>query len=302
MNKEMFQKFIYFGVFFIFGLLFILFPNNALAVEHDLRLSGIIVESLEGCRYLISVQILVIGTNDYEIESGDVTIQISYQKNEGAWTSNGYIVVTRDEMDLPFRQWAVWPIDFDSDPNNNTIFDPPCNGEYRFKATIIYDIDQNPGNNERESSSVSVTCAGECRSWIGTLTEFAGLKALEKAMRGGYIIWKLCEEHPEYCPFVHICDLDPRLCQVRGEMEILFDNSINHLKLAVITKSGIIISKMEQLKKPIIVGDIKYNQRLKFSKSKDMVYRLTYWPTKETRVTEKLPFPIIIRPLKQKSK
>lgn len=301
MKKKTLQKFIYFGVFLIFGFLFMLFPNNALAVEHDLRLSGISVESLEGCRYLISVQIFVIGTNDYEIESGDVTIQISYQKNEGAWTSSGYIVVTRDEMDFPFRQWAVWPIDFDSEPNNTTIFDPPCNGEYRFKATIIYGLDQNPGNNERESSSVSVTCAGECGSRRYDDYHLI-IDDLLIAVVGGDIIKDLCIKYPRLCPWRPLHDFLPPLPPFEGEVEILFDNRINHLDLAVITKSGIIISKMEQLKKPIIVGGTKYNQRLKFSKSKDMVYHLMYWPTKEITVTGKLPFPILVRPLKQKSK
>jgi len=299
MNKEIFQKFIYFVVFIIFGFLFMLFPNNALAVEHDLRMSGFSVESLEGCRYLISIQVHVIGTNDYEIESGDVAIQISYQKNGGDWTSNGYILVTRDEMDTPFVEGEIWPNNFDSEPNNTTIFDPPCNAEYRFKATIIYDLDQNSGNDERESSSVSVTCAGACPPTVNWTDFRAQLAILEQAMRAGYIVWDICEIFPQLCP---LYDFDRWLYHHVGEVEILFDNSINHLKLAVITKSGIIISKMEQLKRPIIVGDIKYNQRLKFSKSKDMVYHLMYWPTKETRVTEKLPFPILMRPLKQKSK
>ena len=281
MNKEMFQKFIYFGVFLIFGFLFMLFPNNALAVEHDLRLRVISVRSIEGCRYLISVQIFVIGTNDYEIESGDVIIQILYKKNEEPWTAIDNIVVTKDILDIPFRQYAVWPNDFGSNENNTTIFDPPCDGTYLIKATIIYDQDQNLGNNERESSPEIVTCAGECPPppVIPPVKDF-------------------CHEYPHLCRQIILWDLVPSINRFEGELEILFNNRINPFDLAVITRSGIIISKMEQLRKPIIVGKTKYNQRLKFFKSKDMVYHLMYWPTKETTVTEKLPSPILVRPLK----
>lgn len=311
MNKKIHQKLNYSWTFLILGLLLVLSPNNALAIQNDLALTGLKAEIIDGeCAISVSAYILVVGTEDYYIDNDAVVVQIYSSKDGGDWSLRGCIQVTKDESEV-FNWNSHWPSagDFPSEPNNEYIYNPYCNGNFRFKGKIIYAADLNPENDEHETpSEVSIACAGGCPEIICCVVFedddelFVDGSGMLDEWKDTIIFGKWCKAHPDKCPGIGLRTLAPEIFHFEGAVEIWFDNHINHFNLVVTTLSGQIISEMAPLRKPIKIKGVEYNQHLKFFKEKGMVYRLVYWPTKGTKVSKRIPFPILVRPFKPEHK
>ena len=294
------------------------------AIDYDLKTSGVwATPNPLQCPSRINAQLLILGEKDHEIECGDVKIDVEFQMDGGAWNPVGDIAVCRQESDTPFLRFKVWPNDFDSNPNNSVEFRPTRTATYRFRATSSYSRDQDSSNNARTSSSYS---AGQICVPQGCWLTSSGLvicplpdplKEIKEAFDDR--IRQVCKKYPKLCPRppfeVDPCERYPRLCPVFGGgsdpfcgnfpelcpwfgvVEVLFDDRVNGLKLAISTKSGKLVAKMQKLRRPIKDGKGVYTQRLRFLKSKDETYYLTFWPGNRTKFNKNLPFPVRATPL-----
>lgn len=318
------------GILWLVSVFFLLMANPIYAYEHDLRVSGILASPnpLE-CPSEISTQLLVKGTDDDTIENGDVQIAISSQLNGGSWQNVGEILVTRNELDIPFRKDAVWPNDFTSQPNNSIQFRPMMQGTYRFKGQVKYSLDQNSSNDFRESSSYSVnsvcwvpptipcTLGWDMRSRIGKIycpgrqpppdlckkyPQLCPFNDICKRFPKLCPSYDICEKIPELCPTLStpFCQLHPELCPYIGDIEVLFNDQFQSLGLSMLDENNRVVSSVEKLKKPIRDGNRLYTKRMTFFKEAAHRYNFRVLPGGVTTEGKKLPGYFKINPLKEK--
>lgn len=319
------------SIFIFFISIVILFITNPVfAIDHDLRVSGILASPnpLE-CPSEILAQLLVKGTEDDSIENGDVKITVSSQLNGGSWQNVGNILVTRNELDIPFRKDAVWPNDFDSQPNNSIQFRPTMQGTYRFKAQLKYSLDQNSSNDVRESSAYAVNAV----CWVPpispcTLGWDIGSRIGKIYCPGRQPPPDVCKKYPQLCPFNDICkkypklcpwpdicekipelcpthstpfcQLHPELCPYIGKIEVLFNDQFQSLGLSILDESNRVVSSVEKLKKPIRDGKRVYTKRMIFFKEADQRYNFRVLPGGVTTEGKKFPGYYKVNPLKER--
>lgn len=316
-NNKLYRSFIAAG---IAALMLILFSStiNAQFVDHDLALTSVYANPIDlECPTEICAHVLALGLQDYQLQSGEVTISFEYQFNGGSWQSIGEILnITWANSDGPLSIFDEWPgSDFPSGPNNCISFRPTQHGEYRFRATLQYPdriVEDVTDNNSKES--IVYSTARVCRIPIGEIQpceivyhSLSGIKKWrlycpERDLRLDILAQEclLRDPPPPWCPngiIIDVCQYLPPPCPDPGPWpyEVLFDNRINKFELALINEKGEMVARPKKLKRPVVEGGETFTMRLQFKPSDDETYYFALWPTEKTKRNEYLPLSIKAR-------
>jgi len=266
------------------------------------------------CESRVCARLYSAGQDNYQIQSGQCSIHFSYQWNGGAWTPVGDLPVVWDPWGDGLAWGEFWPSDASEEGSNNCVeFSAPKAGDYRFQAetTCLGISDVNTADNIGQSatysaaqSCISAVAKDPCQLFKGRFEGREGWRLIcDDIVQIGEAV---CDKYPGLC--VNRCDLDPLscgggvdlcslspLCHDAGPIEVLFDDRMNGLNLAVINLAGTVIAKGDTLRKPVVRDDVAYNQRIRLKVAPDETYYLAFWPGKGTKLHTNLPFPVLVQ-------